>query len=419
MSHGLSFFARRTGLAGGLIPPLCMLLSACGGGGSAGVASLPPPPPTPAPTPTPTPTPPPTGLAQGTVIVEPSVNVTFPTGTTIDVQESWLNSPATRVGNSDLIGRLTLDPDSGPTATRTYRAVSGGEFTMTVANANTGGLTYTLNTPPGLVAANLTKLEVQSPRVSWDINLPPSASYRYTNPYGDQVQVLGQRLTAFAKEPGGTETQFLTYDLTRAAVGSPTGSDKSQPQATLYYDIGFSYVAMGEWAWSVLPDGNPANATRFGRLLFVNGDRTPASGIPASGTATYDARSLELRSSSGTVGIPFTLTADFGLRTIATRIDQDFTNFGSTDDPDPIQGIHVGGSTAFSNDGSFDIPLSGTVNYSYMNGPPPPAEAATGTMNGAFFGPQAEQVGGTFFLQRTGDQAPLYQDAFVGQQRPH
>jgi len=37
-------------------------------------------------------------------------------------------------------------------------------------------------------------------------------------------------------------------------------------------------------------------------------------------------------------------------------------------------------------------------------------------MNGAFFGPHAEQVGGTFSIQRTTDQLPLYQDAFVGKQ---
>jgi hypothetical protein len=48
---------------------------------------------------------------------------------------------------------------------------------------------------------------------------------------------------------------------------------------------------------------------------------------------------------------------------------------------------------------------------------PPPSQAATGDMNGAFFGPHAEQIGGTFSLQRSGDQLPLYQDAFVGQQR--
>ena len=80
-------------------------------------------------------------------------------------------------------------------------------------------------------------------------------------------------------------------------------------------------------------------------------------------------------------------------------------------------GIHVNGSTPFSDNGSFDIPLSGTVNYSYQNEPvPPPSQSVTGDMSGAFFGPHAEQVGGTFSLHRSGESS-LLQDAFVGKQR--
>ena len=79
-------------------------------------------------------------------------------------------------------------------------------------------------------------------------------------------------------------------------------------------------------------------------------------------------------------------------------------------------GIHVGGSAPFTNDGLFDIGLSGTANYSANNSPQtPPSQAVTGAMNGAFFGPHAEQVGGTFSLQNSGG-ATLMQDAFVGQQ---
>jgi hypothetical protein len=154
-------------------------------------------------------------------------------------------------------------------------------------------------------------------------------------------------------------------------------------------------------------------------LLFVNGDRTPASGIPVSGTATYDAHGLVLLSSNGTPGLPFTLTADFGQRTISTRIDQDYRYYQENNPVgggEPILGIHVGGAAPFKNSGTFDIPLSGTANYSAFNAPtPPPAEPVTGMMNGAFFGPHAEQIGGTFGLIRPNGTL-LAQDAFVGQQ---
>ncbi|MFL6726972.1 MAG: transferrin-binding protein-like solute binding protein [Sphingomicrobium sp.] len=190
----------------------------------------------------------------------------------------------------------------------------------------------------------------------------------------------------------------------------------------LAYDLGFSYVSMGEWEWYFVHlDGGTAGG--FGEFYFVNGDRTPASGIPASGTATYDAHTLALLSSNLTAGIPFTLTADFGQRTISSLIDQDYRynpNGDSMDDPAP--GIHVSGSAPFSNGGTFDIPLTGLVNYNggyAVNTPqPPPSQAVTGEMNGAFFGPHAEQVGGTFAVGPPGG-GVLLQDAFVGQQKPH
>src|ERR1043165_1931240 len=145
------------------------------------------------------------------------------------------------------------------------------------------------------------------------------------------------------------------------------------------YAIGYSYVAMGEWSWrGVDLDGSAAGD--FGDLLFVNGDRPPASEIPASGKATYDAHTLALLASNGSAGIPFTLTADFGQRTISTLVSQDYRyNASGGAGGAPILGIHVSGSSPFSNDGLFDIGLSGTVNYSHSNSQTTPtAESVTG-----------------------------------------
>jgi hypothetical protein len=376
--------------------PLFLLLSACGGGGDGSfVASTPPPPVTPLPTPTPTQTP------------------------TVDVKTSWIDSPATRNGTYDLIGRLTLTPGNGDATS--YRQLSPGQFTLSASQpAPTSGFNYMLGAPPGTLPAGLTSIQTGGPLISWDFNLPPSPSYHYDNPWGDFTQYLGQHLTASSKAADGSETQFLSYDLTRGSTSTLQSlGPTTNLRTTLNYDIGYSYVAMGEWSWRVV-DLNGTAAGDFGDLLFVNGDRTPAAGIPASGTATYDARTLALLSSGGTLGIPFTLTADFGQRTIATRIDQNYQynvqhNAGDISGNAAL-GIHVSGVAPFSNSGTFDIPLSGSANYSAVNSPvTPPSEAVTGIMNGAFFGPHAEQVGGVFSLERSGG-VLLMQDAFVGQQ---
>jgi hypothetical protein len=402
----------RTSFTGAIALPLCLALSACGGGGGGtDVASIPPPPVTP--TPTPTPPPPPASNALMTTIGG------YTLVNSLDVQTSWLESPATRDGKYDLIGRLTLTPQNGDPSS--YRAVLPGEFTMATNlyfGRDSGDFpSYSLTAPAGVLPGGLTSLGPATIAGSWDIN--QSVAYFYGNPYESQLQAVGQRLTAFDKAQDGSETKLFSYDFTRGTTSATTslGSGKSL-SATLDYDIGYSYVAMGEWSWRVV-DLNGAAAGDSGDLLFVNGDRTPASGIPVSGTATYNAHTLALLSTNFTAGIPFTLTADFGQRTIATRIDQDYRyNAGAGLDGDPAVGIHVGGSAPFSNNGLFDIPLTGTANYSYNNAQvAPPTEAVTGDMNGAFFGPHAEQVGGAFSVERPSG-ALLLQDAFVGQQHP-
>jgi hypothetical protein len=373
------------------IPPL-LLLSACGGDGSYGVASTPPPP-TPAPTPTPTPTP-----------------------AAVDVKTSWLDSPATRNGNYTVIGRLTLDlGNGGPTTNRT---VAPGEFTMSTGwyfGRDSGDLpNYSLGAATGTLPGGVSSIAVNGPFLSWSFNPPSSYANRPSGTYC--CQMLGQQLTAYSIASDGSETQIVSNTFTRSATDRQPGGTNNNLQVHLDYDIGYSYVSMGEWAWSgPFPPGESSS------LLFVSGELTPPSGIPASGTATYDARTLTLASGNSTLAIPFSLTADFGQRTMSTRIDQDYRYNSTADSMDfyPALGLHVSGSAPFSTSGTFNIPLNGTANYSvgYPTNPvtTPPPQPVTGIMNGAFFGPNAEQVGGVFSISGSGGAMQL-QDAFVGQQ---
>lgn len=384
------FLALRIGFVSTATLPLWMLLSACGGDGTA-VAYIPPPPTTPTPTPS-----------------------------TIVTQTSWLPSPATSEGNSGyLTARLTTTPETGGSSSSRSGSLNDFSITTTLPKAD-GPFQYRLNASPGIFPGGLTSISVSSGEVSWDINLPPAQSYRYDNPYGDTIQYVGQRLTASSKDSDGRLTQFLAYDLTRGKTGflQPLTPDRNL-RTTLDYDIGYSYVAMGEWSWQVV-DLNGTASGNSGDLLFVNGDRTPGSALPPSGTATYGAHSFALLAASGNRGIPFALTADFDHRTMSTRIDQDYLFDQSNSATEAAIGIHVGGSAPFTNDSfgnaNFNIPLIGTANYSPSNlAVTPVAQAVSGILNGSFFGPHAEQVGGVFSLQNAGG-TTLAQDAFVGQQ---
>lgn len=367
--------------------PLCLILSACGGDGSYGVASIPPPPVTPTPTPTP-----------ATPTTTPSSNI----------QETWLDSPATRNGSYAVIGRLSTIPGNGGPATS--RLTATGEFTMSsfwYFGRESGDLPhYTLNGPDSVLANGQTSLTVNGPFLSWSFN--PTRSYAGEPSGSFCCQLLGQHLTSNA----------FSYDFTRgvstwqpSALTWLPSDNHTGVQVSLDYDVGNSYVAMGDWGWKELATGNA------GELLFVEGDRTPSSGIPTTGTATYDARGLNF------VNGPFSLTANFDQRTMAALINQDYRyqpNGDLMDNPLAF-GIHVSGSAPFSNDGLFNIPLTGTANwassYAINTSLAPAPEPVTGSMNGAFFGPNAEQVGGTLILNRSSG-AQLMQDAFVGQRKP-
>lgn len=380
MKPNLDNLRRHIRFANASALPLCLFLSACGGDGTS-VASIPPP------------------------------SVTPTTTPKFDVKTSWLDSPATRDGSYDLVGRLSIAPGNG--GATTSRITAPGEFTMNTSwyfGRESGDLPwYSFKAPSGILPAGLTSLTVNGPFLSWSFNPPHSFA---DEPFGSYCcQLLGQHLTAYSIAADGSETEILSNDLTRGFTNQQPIGTNNNVTVSLDYDIGYSYVAMGEWSWHGV---DLSGAATSGDLLFVDGERTPAAGIPASGTATYDAHTFALLSSSGKPGVPFTLTADFGQRSISTHIDQDYLATSGLNAP--TEGIHVGGSAPFSNDGLFDIPLAGTANYSATNAlTPPPSQPVTGDMNGAFFGPNAEQVGGTFSLQNSGG-ATLMQDAFVGQQ---
>jgi hypothetical protein len=325
------------------------MLSACGGGGGGGVASTPPPP-----------APPP---------IDAGV-------TSVEVQTSWIPSPATRAGSYGLIATTNGGASTG--------------FQLDVAKSG-AAFAYALRGPSDFLPAGLGKIGLPTPIISWDFNAG-GPNYRYDNPYGDTAQYFGQNLKEYDVYSDGTKKLREDYDFGRASIENALVDVSSNQyiSESLLFDVGLSYVSMGEWSWQAVtidPDGTarPTGATKS--VYFAYGDRTPSSGIPASGTATYDAHTMS--------DLLFSLTADFGERSISTELSQPSV-------------FDVSGSAPFNNDGSFNIPLSGTAG----------AQAASGDMNGAFFGPHAEQVGGTLALDRA-DGSLLLQDAFVGQQHPH
>ena len=176
----------------------------------------------------------------------------------------------------------------------------------------------------------------------------------------------------------------------------------------LYYSTGLSYVSLGQWNWWVT-DNVTGNFDEYNSIYFVHGDRTLASDIPTSGTATYTGQSLGYstdavdRGSAYGAPIDVSLTADFGQRSIAAQLSRAFSSGGdAVGGYTSVAAVDLHGTGGIAAAGTFDIPLAGTVDTTPV----------TGTLDGAFFGPGAQEVGGVFAVGTTPGQS-LLRDAFV------
>lgn len=338
-------------------------LSACGGG-DGGVNSVTNTPPPAAPS-----TPPAT---------QPTVSLTT------------ISSPATRPGTYDMIAIVERD-GGGSARPASNRLAAPGEIRISTyrPTSTPNELSYTLEFATADLPANRTTLTALFPPRAVD-----SPYGRFTLKFGDQLTVSagqGSFGSSRLSESSESTSEDLNADL---KFGSQ-----------LSYDAGLSHVSLGQWNWWVT-DRRTGNNTESGSVHFVHGDRTPAAEIPASGTATYSAVSR------GDVRIA--LTADFGQRSMAAQLNRDYSESGdSIGGFSVIHGVDLHGTGPIASPGSFSIPLSGTMVLGRTLVSLLDPVQVTGALDGAFFGPNVQQVGGVFAVGETPGVA-LLSDAFVG-----
>lgn len=158
--------------------------------------------------------------------------------------------------------------------------------------------------------------------------------------------------------------------------------------ATLYVqrpvpegELGFSYTSFGDWAIAMLP-GSLDSSMQFANEIgtFFIGAKTPANNMPVAGTTRYNgvATAAQLtgtryRSYTGSV----TLDADFKTGRMAGSVDLDrFPQIR-------LEDIRIDGS-------DFSGTASSAANF-------------RGRVNGGFTGPRAQELGGRFDINSSGD----------------
>ncbi|HZR02722.1 MAG TPA: hypothetical protein VFA81_06090 [Burkholderiales bacterium] len=172
-----------------------------------------------------------------------------------------------------------------------------------------------------------------------------------------------------------------------------TATDSSQRQLTILdpASVGLSYSSFGQWAYA------PPSATSFSGGNFVMGFPTRAGDLPNDTTATYQGIMIGTYANGAniySVGATANATANFGhgagsivLTTTGTQIT-------------PLFGVPTPAARS-------DLNLSGTLTYAATNnlsGTLSTGSGMTGLSAARFFGPAAVELGGTLFVNKTGEQ---------------
>ena len=170
-----------------------------------------------------------------------------------------------------------------------------------------------------------------------------------------------------------------------------------------------------QWEYQTYASWITGLSTNSGEMGAMSaGWQTSANNMPSTGTATYSGTASGIYQSSSQfyyTHADMSAMADFSARsinfqTVSTQKESDLTNTSSSTTLTTEPNLNLNGTLTWS---SGSNSFTGNVSSAHTSG------AYTGTVSGNFFGPSAEEIGGTFSLTNSGGSA-VYQGAFGGKQ---
>ncbi len=216
--------------------------------------------------------------------------------------------------------------------------------------------------------------------------------------------------------PGVKTRSFQDNCTTTATTGSCENSSEGETiefgNLNFSADQGYQYLSVGEWDKDV-----PKNATSAPADIIVGvvGEKTPAASMPTVGTATYagHANIFAARNGSGDTSVEVTgkatYNADFDNGTITGAFDNfkegSYGDYASSS-ANAVPG-HIDMNARISGGDITDGALSGNLNG--LN--------VTGSAKGAFFGSNAQELGGALTIEDTDGQGYKGAGTFVGKRQ--
>ena len=200
------------------------------------------------------------------------------------------------------------------------------------------------------------------------------AYYGYT-PYWAKQSGYASSVGASDAGTGYVRGDFA-YKLDAAATVEPTAI---APAAAA---LGHQYQSFGVWNERV-------DASRGHITVWSQGQPTPAQGIPASGSATFQGKLsgiyVSAGGNSGTAASDLKVSADFGARSLG------FASSGTTVNGTAAPSLDLRGALTYA-------PGQGHFSGSVANA----SGSLRGSTSGQFYGPHAEELGGVFAAAGTG-----------------
>lgn len=229
-----------------------------------------------------------------------------------------------------------------------------------VADRSTGAVEVASNFNPDDVQITL---RPASATAKADIKVSNSGTYSLATDWTDTSVYVNKDAFAVVKEVDGVPAYAVT---------------------TMTEDDGYNYLAWGVWSTETV--GTP-NKTVLDGSHWIAGRLTPTVDMPTTGTATYSGQVRGMASESGGVHSlngTINLNANFETGNITGQLDIRYAATGAAYAVTNLSGVSISGN-------SFAGSLSGSNN--------------TGAINGSFYGPAANEVGGNWEVNKTGSSA--------------
>jgi C-lobe and N-lobe beta barrels of Tf-binding protein B len=277
-------------------------------------------------------------------------------------------------------------------------------MSLTAAIAGCGGGGGGGSSPPPIVDAPFTSWQAVQPNTRYKI---PGISQTASGAMSGSGTVTSATLAP-------VDTAASTVQVTYNSSGVPSAITINTPQSNVTFDnssgnslncsggsclgstptaaggtidpiaVGWNYQTFGFWAQA------PTSATWISGAISV-GAPTPASAVPTTGMTTFTGASAGFYVDSvgniNATAANMTANADFGARSIGFATSNTVLV--------PVTG---GGATAYSG-----LDLSGNLTYSagtngFSGAVKTSDNSLNGTATGQFYGPNAQEIGGTYGL---------------------